>query len=164
MKTATTGRRRIFGVIASLLILVLTLSALIGCQNKGGDVADSGTATVVVAVGEDVRSYEISLNKLDGEKGAIVLLDYLKEEGKLDYTAVDSGYGPYLTKVGHLEEKASENIYVGIWTSVESDVDRESIYSTTVEYNGVELCSSNVGMGELNVPDGAIIYFGEIKY
>ena len=163
MKTAKTGQRRIFGVIASLLILVLTLSVLVGCKPTG-EVSDVGTATVVVAVGEDVRSYTVPLDKVDGSVGAIILLDYLKTEGELDYTSVDGIYGAYLTKVGHLEEKAGEGIYVGIWTNVESDIDRESVYSSTVEYNGVTLYSANVGMGELNVPDGAIICFGEMKY
>ncbi len=164
MKTAKPGQRRILGVMASLLIIILTLSMLIGCQNKPGEVSDTGTATVVVAVGDDVRSYEIPLDKIDGSVGAIILLDYLKAEGKLDYTSEDSGYGAYLTKVDHLEQRASEGIYVGIWTNVESDIDRESVYATTVDYNGTTLYSSNVGMGELNVPDGAIIYFGELKY
>lgn len=163
MKTAKSVQRRIFGVVAFLLLIALTLTALVGCR-ENGDVSDVGTATVVVAVGEDVRAYEIPLDRLDGEKGAIALLEYLKEEGKLDYTAKDAGYGPYLTRVGHLEERASEGVYVGIWTSVESDIDRESSYATKVEYNGTELWSSSVGMGELNVPDGAIIYFGELRY
>ena len=164
MKTAKTVRRRFFGVIASLLIIVLTLSAFIGCQKKNGDVADTGSATVVIAAGDDVRTYEIPLESLDGTKGAIVLLEYLKGEGKLDYTSLDAGYGPYLTSVGHLCENPGEDIYVGIWTNVELDIDRESIYATTVDYNGTTLYSANVGMGELNVPDGAIIYFGELKY
>lgn len=164
MKTANVGKRRILSVVASLLLIALTLTAFIGCKGKTGDVASAGTATVVVAVGDDVRAYEIPLDRLDGERGAIVLLDYLREEGSLEYASADLGYGPYLTRVGHLAEKASEGIYVGIWTNVESDVDRESIYSTKVEYNGVELYSANVGMGELNVPDGAVIYFGELRY
>ena len=104
MKTAKTGQRRIFGVIASLLILVLTLSVLVGCKPTG-EVSDVGTATVVIAVGEDVRSYTVPLDKVDGSVGAIILLDYLKTEGELDYTSVDGIYGAYLTKVGHLEEK-----------------------------------------------------------
>lgn len=164
MKTANVGKRRILSVVASLLLIALTLSAFIGCRNKTGDVDEFGSVTVVVAVGEDVRAYEVSLEGLDGAKGAIVLLDHLKAEGKLDYTAEDSGYGPYLTRVGHLEQNAGEGIYVGIWTNVESDIDRESIYATTVEYNGAVLYSANVGMGELNVPDGAVIYFGELRY
>ncbi len=163
MKTAKSEQRRFRSVIASLLIILLTLSVLCSCD-KRGSVDDVGTATVVVAVGEDVRAYEIPLDELDGSVGAVVLLDYLKSKGRLDYTAVDGGFGPYFTSVGHLREKADEGIYVGIWTSVESDMDRESIYSTRVEYNGTELYSSAVGIEQLNVPDGAIIYFGELKY
>ena len=161
MKTAKSGQKRLMSVIAFLLITVLTLTVTVSCK-KTGDVDEKGSATVVVAVGEDVRVYDVPLDKIEGQKGAIALLDYLKGEGKLDYTAEDGGYGPFLTSVGHLS--AGGGVYVGIWTSVESDQDRESVYSTAVEYEGVTLYSSNVGMQELNVPSGAIIYFGEMRY
>ena len=163
MKTAKSVARRALGIVLSLVVIISMLMSFAACK-KTGDVADSGTATVVVAVGDDVRSYTVKLDEIDGAVGAIALLDYLKGKGELDYTSVDSGYGPYLTAVGHLTEKPSEGIYVGIWTSVKSDQDRESIYATSVEYNGNTLYSTAVGMQELNVPEGAIIYFGELVY
>lgn len=161
MKTAITEQRSALKVIIALLLICATLVALTAC---GGKVDDSGHATVVVAVGEDVRAYDVPLDKINGEVGAIAILDYLKGEGKLDYTSMDSGYGPYLTKVGHLTEDAATNTYVGIWTSVTADQDRESEYATTVTYEGEELVSAAVGLGQLSVPDGAVIYFGELKY
>ena len=163
MKTAKSVARRALGIVLSLVVIISMLMSFAACK-KTGDVADSGTATVVVAVGDDVRSYTVKLDEIDGAVGAIALLDYLKGKGELDYTSVDSGYGPYLTAVGHLAENPSEGIYVGIWTSVEADQDRESIYATSVEYNGNTLYSTAVGMQEINVPDGAIIYFGELVY
>jgi len=161
MKTATAKKRRIFTAII-LLLLTAMLASLTACKTPVID--DTGHATVVVAVGEDVRSYDVPLDKIEGELGAIAILDYLKSKGSLDYVSVDAGYGPYLTKVGHLEENASAGIYVGIWTSVTSDQDRESTYSTTVTYEGEELVSAAVGLGQLSVTDGAVIYFGELKY
>lgn len=163
MKTAISVKRRAVGILLSFVIILSMLMNVCSCK-KTGDVADSGTATVVVAVGEDVRSYTVLLDGIDGSLGAIALLDYLKGKGELDYTAIDSGYGPYLTAVGHLTENPSEGIYVGIWTSVEADQDRESIFASSVEYNGNTLYSTAVGMQELNVPAGAIIYFGELVY
>ena len=162
MKTAKSVMRRAVG-IALVLCVIFSMLMATSCK-KTGDVADSGSATVVVAVGSDVRSYTVPLDELDGTVGAIALLDYLKGKGELDYTSADGGFGPYLTAVGHLSEKPSEGVYVGIWTSVESDQDRESIYVTSVEYNGNTLYSTAVGMQEINVPDGAIIYFGELVY
>ena len=162
MKTARPEPRRILTVFLSLTILLATLVSVCACTK--GDVDDVGVATVVVSAGGDVRAYEVPLDKLDGNGGAIMLLDYLEAEGKLDYTAVDGAYGAYLTKVGHLKERASDGIYVGIWTSVESDQDRESDYSSSVTYEGVTLYSSAVGMQQISVPEGAIIYFGELSY
>lgn len=145
---------------ALLLLFVLGLS-LVGCV---GRVDDHGSCTVVIACGDDVREYSVPLDKVDGSKGAVGLLDYLKENEGVEYTSNDTGYGAYITSVGHLSEKPSENIYVGIWTSVESDQDRESEYSTTVTYEGVTLISSGVGLTQLSAPDGAVIYFGELRY
>lgn len=162
MKTAKTEHGSVMRIILALLLICATLVALTACA--GGKVDDAGHATVVVAVGDDVREYDVPLDKIDGEVGAIAILDYLKGEGKLDYTSADTGYGPYLTKVGHLAEDASAGVYVGIWTSVTADQDRESTYSTTVTYEGEELVSAAVGLGQLSVPDGAVIYFGELKY
>ena len=145
---------------ALLLLFVLGLS-LVGCV---GRVDDHGSCTVVIACGDDVREYSVPLDKVDGSKGAVGLLDYLKENEGVEYTSNDTGYGAYITSVGHLSEKPSENIYVGIWTSVESDQDRESGYATTVTYKGAELVFSGVGLTQLSAPDGAVIYFGEIRY
>lgn len=162
MKTAKTEQGRVTKIILALLLILATLVALTACA--GGKVDDTGHATIVVAVGEDVRAYDVPLDKINGEVGAIAVLDYLKGEGKLDYTSADTGYGPYLTKVGHLAEDASAGIYVGIWTSVTADQDCESVYSTTVTFEGEELVTAAVGLGQLSVPDGAVIYFGELKY
>lgn len=161
MKTAKTEQRILKAVLALLLILA-ALTSLAAC--KKGEVDDEGVATVVVAVGEDIRAYEVPLDELDGEAGAIALLDYLKAEGELDYVSEDSGYGPYLTAVGHLSQDVNAGVYVGIWTSVAADQDNESTYATTVTYEGAELVSAAVGLGQLSVPDGAVIYFGELRY
>lgn len=162
MKAEKTEQRRLLRVILALLIITAAIISLAAC--KRGNIDDIGCATVVVAVGEDIRAYEVPLDKINGEAGAIAILDYLREEGRLDYTSVDGSYGEYLTAVGHLSEDSSAGVYVGIWTSIEADQDRESGYSTTVSYNGVELVSAGVGLGQLSVTDGSIIYFGELRY
>lgn len=150
--------------LLAVLLMLATLCAALLCACTPGEVDDSGHATVVIAVGEDIREYDVPLDSVKGELGAIAILDYLKGEGKIDYKSEDAGYGPYLTKVGHLSEDAANGVYVGIWTSVTADQDLESEYATTVSYNGEELVSAAVGMGQLSVEDGCIIYFGELRY
>ena len=61
MKTAKSVARRAFGIVLSLAVILSMLMAVCSCK-KTGDVADSGTATVVVAVGSDVRM----VRKADG--------------------------------------------------------------------------------------------------
>ncbi len=151
-----------FKKILALCLLAAVLLLTAACN--AGRVDDTGSATVVVAVGDEVDEYEVPLSEVDGSRGAFGLLDYLASEGKLTYTAEDSGYGAYLTRVGELCEDADAGVYIGIWTSVESDMDRESVYSTTVNYGGIELVSAAVGISSMSVPDGATVYFGELKY
>ena len=81
MKTAKSVARRALGIVLSLVVIISMLMSFAACK-KTGDVADSGTATVVVAVGDDVRSYTVKLDEIDGAVGAIALLDYLKGKGQ----------------------------------------------------------------------------------
>lgn len=155
-------KRNNFRAIVSLLIVAVMLLLTVSCGV--GKVDGKGSATVVIAAGDDRYEYEVPLSEVDTSLGAVGLLEYLKAEKGVDYTSEDLGYGAYLTKVGALEQDASAGVYVGIWTSVESDMDRESQYSTAITYRGTELVSAAVGMSSLNVPDGAVIYFGELKY
>lgn len=156
--------------IKGLLSLVLIAALLVCVAACGGEVDPEGVATLVIVNGEDSASYEVGLSNLpEGAKGAISLLDYLKAEGKLDYASEDSGYGAYLTSVSDNEGKvsvandAASGTYIYIYTSVEGDAD-VSEYKTEVEWEGKTLTSSGVGLSQMSVTDGAVIYITVIKY
>ncbi|MBQ8372391.1 MAG: hypothetical protein IJX38_05615 [Clostridia bacterium] len=148
-------------IIALFMAIMLTFVVVtFGLASCGDGESDSeGNVTVVVAVGDDVRRYEIDLANIEDGTSAVALLDYLEAEGELDYEMS----GTFLTKVGHLEQNADAGVYVGVWTSVEQDYD-VSGYFGDVEYDGMTLVASGFGIMEMHYTDGCTIYFGEMIY
>ncbi len=157
------NRRQCGGVsriIAVCIVIMLTFVVMSLCLCACSGASDSdGTVTVVVSASGDVRSYEIDLANIEDGTSAVALLDYLKAEGELDYELS----GTFLKRVGHLSERPSEGIYIGVWTSVESDVDVSGFFGE-VEYEGQTLAAAGVGITEMHYTDGCIIYFGEMVY
>ena len=156
--------------LKGLLSLVLVVALVLSVTACGGAIDPEGVATLVIANGEDHISYEVGLSNLpEGARGAISLLDYLKAEGKLDYASEDSGYGAYLTSVSSkdggvsVKNDMASGTYIYIYTSVEADAD-VSEYKTEVEWEGKTLTSAGVGLSQMSVTDGAVIYITVIKY
>ena len=155
------NKTKLFKILSVTALLILALSVMLtGCKPT---IDSEGIATIVVANDKGIETYEVPLGALDGATGAIAALDYLKAEGKLDYTATDGGFGAYLTEVGHLKEDGAKGIYIGVWTSVVKDADT-SVYATVKTYNGITLTSAGVGISSMSLEDGCIIYIGEIIY
>ena len=147
-------------LLALALALTVTLFCLVSCGT--GEIDAEGTVTVVI-FDTEATEYTVSLDSLSDGEGLIPLLDYLKAEEGVDYTATDAGYGAYLTSLGTLKENATEGKYLYVYTSVEADFD-VSAYAKTVEYDGKTLTSSGVGISEMSLTDGAVIYFTYITY
>ena len=147
-------------ILALALALAVALLSLVSCGTGETDAA--GTVTVVI-YDTEAMEYTVSLDSLSEGKGIIPVLDYLKAEEGVDYTATDSGFGAYLTELGTLKENAAEGKYLYVYTSVESDFDLTA-YALTVEFGGKTLTSSGVGISEMSLTDGAIIYFTYITY
>lgn len=143
-------------LLSLTLVLIMALTVFVSCQPQNVN----GYLTVVVGGDEE---FEVDLDKVEITEGALSVLEYLKNEGKLDYTASEGAYGAFLTKVGDVEENAAEGKYVGIWTSVAKDFDT-SAYATTKEYKGTTLTSAGVGISQLTLTDGAVIYIDYIIY
>ena len=162
-------KRERFSLVSVALILVLCLSLMTLLASCGGEIDERGSCTVVIAEGEQTAVFEASLEELAGEEGAIAALDYLVEVGKITYISEDGGYGAYLTEVSATDGSAlvkqdyAENRYIYIYTSVEADMDVTS-YAETVEYEGMTLTSTGVGISEMSLPDGAVIYITTIVY
>ena len=158
-------KTRILCVLLSLA-LCLTALCLTAC---GGEIDSEGKCTVVLAEGGAIAEYEVPLSSLEGGKGAIAALDYLVADGKITYLSTDIGYGVYLTEVVatdgsvSVKEDGSKDKYVYIYTSVEADYD-VSEYAQSVNYKDGVLVSSGVGISEMSLPDGAVIYISTIIY
>ena len=154
--------------VSAVLAMILCLIAFAGC-GIGGEIEDNGSCTIVLSVSGESAEYEVSLEALAGKEGAIAALDYLTETGKITYTAEDGGYGAYLTEVVttdgtvSLKQDAMAGVYLYIYTSVEADIDVSS-HATTVEYKGTTLTSAGVGISEMSLTDGAVIYITTITY
>lgn len=148
--------KKLVRALTLFLALILFLVGLTAC----GKVDPNGYATVVVATSPDgYEEFSVPLSKVNGENGALGLLDYLKEEGEIDYEAEDGPFGKHLTRVGDVKNDTAAGKYIYIWTSVESDFD-VSEYKNTIEHNGKSLTSAGVGICAMSVPDGAVIYIG----
>ena len=64
----------------------------------------------------------------------------------------------FLTKVGALSPDASKIEFICIYTSVEKDKD-VSEYAQTIDYKGVKLTTSGLGISSMNIENNATIYF-----
>lgn len=174
MKT-TPKKNRIVGIATrfgssffALMLIVALLFSITACGTPTGeDENDSPeteqTVTVVIAKDEDLKEYTVDLSLLDEGAKALDVFLYLKENEGVELVYSNSTYGAYLTKVGNVEQKEADGIYVGLWTSYEADFD-VSQYATTVKYGELTLTSSGVGVSEMSFENGTVIYIGEIKY
>ena len=140
-----------------ILSIALLLSFLLtSCIEK---TYDDGQMTLVIA-GDGETAYDVPLASLDNDKaGLVAVLDYLKEKEGVDYTM----NGTMLESVGTLENNYTDGIYIYVYTSVKKDED-VSVYKQTVEYGDTTLTSSGVGVLEMTIEDGCIIYIGSVKW
>lgn len=148
---------RLLALAVAIAIALLSLTACGGTQNDA-----EGTIRLVI-FDESAVEYTIDLSELGEGDGLIPALDYLAENEGVSYTATDGGFGAYLTALGTLCENAAEDKYLYVYTSVEADFD-VSAYAMTVEYDGLTLTSSGVGISEMSLTDGAVIYVTYIVY
>ena len=149
---------RLLALTIAFATALLSLTACGGTDNSGTE----GTLTLVI-FDEVAVEYEVDLSLVGEGDGLMPVLSYLSENEGLTYTATDGGYGAYLTSLGTLRESAIEGKYLYVYTSVAADFD-VSAYAKTVDYAGVTLTSSGVGISEMTLTDGAVIYVTYITY
>lgn len=147
-------------VIALALVMIIGLALLSAC---GGESDDEGTVTVVVSADGVTNEYTVDIGEVEITEGALSVLKYLEIKEGLEIVMTDGIYGAYLTKVGIAEADDSTGAYVAIYTNVEADFD-VSAYATTIEYEGVSLTSSGLGISLMTVKDGGVIYICEEVY
>ncbi|MBE6644121.1 MAG: hypothetical protein E7612_01925 [Ruminococcaceae bacterium] len=152
-------------LLAILLVAVMIAASLTSCL--GGDVAETGTAKIVVENGEnDYTVYDVDLSKLEKhDEGAISLLEYeASREGSTLYYNVQwgGGYGAYITSIGSLNPDATKNQFIALYTSEAADFAVPTEYAptvATVKYGDMTLTYAGVGLSSMTVKDGTVILF-----
>ena len=69
---------------------------------------------------------------------------------------IEGVYGAYVSAIGSISESSVDGIYVMVYTSVKTDAYEGS---PTVEYEGVTLYQSGVGISDMSVAEGTVILF-----
>ena len=144
---------RILTLIIAVMMLMLSSCSLFG------SVADEGGVTVVVENGESYEVYTISLETVENKsEGAWGVLEALanREKNPLHLVKEDGGYGAFITEIGGIKQDASSGSYVMVYTSVKSDSYEGA---PSVDYDGVTLYQSAVGLSGMTVEAGTVILF-----
>ena len=141
-------------ILLMLIMLTVALLAVSSCTKDETNFGEGDKMTLVVAE-EEMKIFEIPLKDFKKSDSVLTVLDYLKNEGKLDYEMS----GTFVNKVGSLPNV--ENGYVYFYTTVESDID-VSQFATTIEYDGLTIVNSGVGAQDMHLENGAIVYIGMI--
>ena len=145
--------KKIIKLVSMLTLLTILVCCFVGCAPK---------ANMTVVVTTDPNTvYTVDLNKLKEGCNAMGVLEYLKEKQGLTYVAQDSDYGPFLTEVLTLKQSEDFNPYISVYTSVQAE---QMTDYDGVEYEGVMLYPSSVGIGSMTVEEGCIIYITLISY
>lgn len=144
-------------ITALLSALVTAALLLTSCGLIFGDVADSGSFTVLVENTDgsyDVYKTDLDSleNKSEGAKGVVEHLN--TGDDRLYLEMVDGSYGAYLSAIGNIRE--GDGYYVIVYTSVASDSYEGA---PTVVYEGVTLYQAGVGLSGMTVEAGGIILF-----
>ena len=146
--------------ILSLILAVVMLFCLVSCFTT--TVAEQGDVTLVIENRDGSYTvYKAFLEDVSNKgEGVYGVLQYLMErEGdSLVVDVVDSTYGAYVNNIGGLDPDATKNEYVCIYTSLERDFDT-SDYVSEIEYEGITLKTSGLGLTSMSAEQGTVILF-----
>ncbi len=137
--------------ISLILAAVLFAACFFACGDDENP--KSGQVTVVIA-GAEEKAYTIDLGTVEITEGALSLVKHLNATQGLEYEM----NGTMLKKIGSLKEDASTGTYVYLWTNVEKDFDVSEGAPENKTWNGHALTPSGVGISDMTVKDGAVIY------
>ena len=151
--------------LLSLLLALSLLFSLFSCGDAQTPEEEKPADTYVTLVLEDKSDntpdvYEVKISELAKGEGIIPLLTYVSEKNGLEFAMRGDGV---IEKIAHLENDYSKNSYIYVYTSLDADKD-VSAYRSTVNYNGVTLTSAGVGVSDMHLEDGVIIYVGLINF
>ena len=148
-------------ILSLIIILAISITALASCDLVSifGKVEDEGNVTVVVeAVDGSYEVYKAYLesveNKEEGAKGVVEHLN--KSDDSLYLVMNESTYGAFVTEIGSIKQDESKSEYIMVYTSIASDSYEGAV---SLDYEGVTLYQSGVGLSGMKVEDGTIILF-----
>lgn len=96
-------------------------------------------------------------------KTGVDVIQKLADDGEITVDWSDSSYGKFINAIGPLQPDASKNEYVTVLTSVAKDKGNFA-GATTYIIGDVTIVSAQVGISEMSVESGAIIYFEIATY
>ena len=139
-----------FAAFAAAVAVALCTLAFTGCGVK---YFESGAEMTLVIASDPVSEYSIDLS---GRPENVKVTELMDAEG-IPYTMS----GTMITGAGGLTQ--SGNVYIYLYTSVEKDKD-VTVWATELEYKGKTLVNSGVGILDMTVEDGCVVYIGTIVY
>ena len=164
--------KRLLTWILVAVLVVLTV-ALVACVDKPEPVQltelklpelkDNQMAVIIKNGDNDYTSYVVTLGK-DGTdaKTAEEIIQYLHDETDLYLDWKESTYGKYLNGIGGAKPQSSSE-WVTVLTNDSEFQDNASAYKIVYTVGEVTLVSSNVGVTDLAVKAGTIIYFEVVR-
>lgn len=149
-------------------VLVVLSVALVACVDKPTPkqltelslpkLKDNQMAVIIKNGDNDYTSYVVTLGEdATDATTAEGVIQYLHDEAGLYLDWQESAYGKYLNGIGGARV-VQANEYVMVMTSVENDKGNWAGVDTYV-VDGVSIVYSQVGVSEMTVEAGAIIYF-----
>lgn len=148
--------KRTIKLVALALATVLLALSLFAC---GKEEEATGTMTLVIGT-EPEQAFTVNLDEVKITEGALSVVKHLANQGKITYEIDATGY---FNAVGGLKNDAASGTYIYIYTSIKKDFNT-SAYASSKVWNGKTLTSSGVGISDMTVSDGAVIYIGTIKW
>ena len=139
-------KRKLYLFPTLFLCLLMSVCRFASCQKDGKTKAVSleyATETMIV----------MKVTEAEENATALSALNKLKEDGKLDFVALDGGYGAYVTSINGKEETA-EGTSGYSWMLYTSDTEFSSTEFGTIEYNGEAYGQAALGASSLVVKTG----------
>ena len=150
------NKKRILAVMLTLALVLSLAFAFAACTDDQTPAAKEGAFRVVLMPKEgEADVYTIDMALLDGEKNGEAAVMQLAGNHGVSVTWEESSFGKYLIAIGCVQPTEA-NEYVRLFTSVEKDKGVDA-YATTIEYDGVSLTSSAVGISLMTVEPDCVI-------
>lgn len=142
----------VFAAVAAIVTVAFGTLAFTAC-NADADYFDDGAEMTLVIATEPVKEYKIDLT---GKSKNVKVTELMDDEG-IPYTMS----GTFITSADGLFQ--SGNVYLYLYTSVEKDKSVDE-WTTTMDYKGTTLTTAGVGILDLTVEDGCVIYICTVVY